>query len=153
VGTEVVLVLVLVGSILFVTTAARATEGSTGSVLALEKTILEIVEGADARDILRVEAADDGIEGIVAHHLNPDIKAGDTAFHHGKTRAQHRHRIAGRSSLVAGIESAEEGVCWVKIGLFQLLPDEEMAMIGAQATIAAEPVAREAHVLVLWEGW
>ena len=141
------------GSILFVTTAARVTESSTGSALALEKAILEIVEGADTRDILWIEAADDGIEGIVVHHLNPDIKAGDTTFHHGKTRAQHRHRIAGRSSLVVGIESAQEGVCWIKIGLFQLLPDEEMAMIGTQAAITAEPVAREAHVLVIWEGW
>ena len=142
----------LISSILFVTTAARATESHTGSVLALEKAILEIVEGTDTRDILWIEATDDGIEGIVAHHLNPDIKAGDAAFHHGKARAQHRHRIAGRSSL-AGIESAEEGVCWIEIGLLQLLPDEEMAMTGAQAAITAESVAREAHVLVIWEGW
>jgi hypothetical protein len=28
-----------------------------------------------------------------------------------------------------------------------------MAVVGAQATIAAEPVACEAHVLVIWEGW
>ncbi len=142
----------LIGFILFVAAAARATESSTGSALTLEKAILEIVEGADTRDILWIEATDDGIERLVVHHLYPDIKAGDTAFHHGKTRTQHRHGIAGRSALVAGIESAQEGVCQVEIGLFQLLPDQEVAMVGAQATIAAEPVAREAHVLAMWEG-
>lgn len=153
VGAQIVLVLVLIGFVLFVAMAAGTTESSTGPALTLEKAILEIVEGADTGDILWIEATDDGIEGLVVHHLNPDIEAGDTTFHHGKTRAQHRHRIAGRSALVAGIESAQEGVCRIKIGLFQLLPDEEMAVVGAQATIAAEPVACEAHVLVIWEGW
>ena len=143
----------LIGLVPFVATAARATARSTRLALTLEETVLEIVEGADTRDILRVEAAYDGIEGIIVHHLNPDIKAGDTTFHHGKTRTQHRHRIAGRSTLAAGVENAQEGVCRIKIGLFQLLPDEEMAMIGTQAAITAEPVAREAHVLVIWEGW
>ena len=143
----------LIGFILFVATTARATESSTGSALALEKAILEIVEGADTRNIVWIEATDDGVEGLVVHHLNPDIKAGDTTFHHGKTRAQHGHGIAGRSALVAGIENAQEGVCRIKIGLFQLLPDEEMTMIGAQATVTAKPVAGETHVLVMWEGW
>ena len=143
----------LIGLVPFVATAARATARSTRLALTLEETVLEIVEGADTRDILRVEAAYDGIEGIIVHHLNPDIKAGDTTFHHGKTRAQHGHGIAGRSALVAGIENAQEGVCRIKIGLFQLLPDEEMTMIGAQATVTAKPVAGETHVLVMWEGW
>lgn len=121
--------------------------------LTVEETILEIVEGADTRDILWVEAADDGIEGIVVHHLNPDIKAGDTTFHHGKTRTQHGDRIASRSTLAIGVKDTQERVCQIEIGLPQLLPDEEMAMVGAQAAIAVESVACEAHVLAMWEGW
>lgn len=87
------------------------------------------------------------------HHLDPDIEAGDTTFHHGKTRAQHRDRIAGRSTLAAGVKDAQERICQIEIGLLQLLPDEEMALVGAQAAVATEPVVGEAHVLAMWEGW
>jgi hypothetical protein len=141
------------GFVLCVATAVGATGSRTGLALALEEAILEIVESAYTRDILRIEATDDGIERLVVHHVNPDVKAGDTTFHHGKTRAQHRHRIASRSTLATGIENAQEGVCQIKVGLLQLLPDMEMAMIGAQAAIAAEPVTCKAYVLVMWEGW
>jgi len=137
------------GFVPFVATAARTTTSRTGLTSALEKAILEIVEGADTREIFWIEATDDGIEGIVVHHLNPGVKAGNTTFHHGKTRAQHRHGVTGGSTLAAGVENAQEGVCQIEIGLLQLLPDEEMAMVGAQAAIAAEPVACEAHVLVI----
>ena len=142
----------MTGFVPFVAMAARATVSRTGLALTLEETILEIIEGADTRDILWVEATDDGIERLVVHHLNPDIKAGDTTFHHGKTRAQHRHRIASRSTLATGVENAQEGVCQIEIGLLQLQPDMGMAMVGAQAAIAAEPVACKAYVLVMWEG-
>jgi hypothetical protein len=141
------------GFISFVATAARATVSSTGSTLTLEQAILEIVEGADTRDSFWIEATDDSIERVVVHHLNPDIEAGDTTFHHGKTRAQHRHRIASRSTLAVGVENAQEGMRQIKIGLFQLLPDEEVTVACAPTTVAAEPVSREAHVLVMWERW
>lgn len=139
----------MIGFVPLVALAARATARSAGLGLTLEEAILKIVEGADTRDILWIEGTDDGIEGLVVHHLNPDIKAGDTTFHHGKTRAQHRHGIAGRSTLATGIEDAQKGVCQIEIGLLQLLPDEEVAMVAAQAAIAAELVACEAHVLVM----
>lgn len=143
----------MTGFVPFVATAARATTSRTGLALALEEAILEIVESADTRDILGIEATDDGMEGLVVHHLHPNVKAGDTTFHHGKTRAQHRHRIASRSTLTTGVENAQEGVCQIEIGLLQLLPDMEMAMVGAQAAIATEPFACQPHVLVMWEGW
>ena len=143
----------MIGFVPFVATGARATGSRTGLTGALEEAILEIVESADTRDILWIEATDDGVEGLVVHHLHPNVKAGDTTFHHGKTRAQHRHRIASRSTLATGVEDAQEGVCQIEIGLLQLLPDTEMAMVGAQATVAAEPSACQPHVLVMWEGW
>lgn len=119
----------------------------------MEKAILEIVEGADTGDILWIEATDDGIEGIVAHHLDPDIKAGDTTFHHGKARAKHGHGIAGWSTLAIGVKDTQERVRRIEIGLSQLLPDKEMAMVSTQAAIATKPVAGETYVLVMWEGW
>ena len=143
----------MTGFVPFVATAARATVSRTGMALTLEEAILEIVESTDTRDILWIEATDDGMERLVVHHLDPNVKAGDTTFHHGKTRAQHRHRIASRATLATGVEDAQERVCQIEIGLLQLLPDTEMAMVGAQAAIAAEPVACKAHVLVMWEGW
>jgi hypothetical protein len=143
----------MIGFVPLVATAARTTTSSAGLALTLEETILKIVEGADTRGILWFEATDDGIQGFVVHHLNPDIKTGDTTFHHSKTRAQHRHRITGRSTLMTGVENAQKGICQIQVGLLQLLPDEKMAMVSAQATIAAEPVACKAHVLVMWEGW
>jgi hypothetical protein len=80
VRAQVVLVLVLIGFVPLVTMAARATARSTRLALTLKETILEVVEGADTGDILGIEAADDGIEWIVVHHLNPDIEAGDTQY-------------------------------------------------------------------------
>ena len=141
------------GFVLCVAMATGTTARGTGLALTLEKAILEIIEGADTGDILWIEATDDGIEGIVVHHLDPGIEAGDTAFHHGKTRAQHRDGIAGRSTLAAGIEDAQERMCQVEIGQLQLLPNEEMTMISAQAAVAAELVVSETHVLAMWEGW
>jgi hypothetical protein len=143
---------VLIGFVSFVATAARATESSAGLALTLEEAILKIVEGADTRDILGGEAANDGIERIVVHHINPNIKAGDTTFHHGKTRAQHGHGVAGRSTSMAGIENAKERVSQIEIGPLQLLPDTEMSMIGAQATIATSFAGHETNVLAMWEG-
>jgi hypothetical protein len=153
VRVQVVLVLVKIGFVSLVAMAARAATCSSGLPLTLEEAILEIIEGANTRDILWIEATDDGIEGIIVHHLDPDIKAGDTTLHHGQARTEHGHRIASRSTLAIRIEDTQEWVCRIEIGLPQLLPNEEMAMVGAQAAVAAEPVAREAHVLAMWEGW
>jgi hypothetical protein len=152
VRAQVILVLVLIIFVPLVTMVARATARSPRLVLTLKKTILEVVEGADTGDILGIEAADDSIDWIVVHHLHPDVEAGDTTFHHGKARTQHRDRIAGGSTLAAGVEDAQERVCQIEVGLLQLLPDAEMAMVGAQAAIAAEPVTCKAHVLAMWEG-
>jgi hypothetical protein len=141
------------GFVLCVAMATGTTARGTGLALTLEKAILEIVEGADTGDISWIEATDDGVEGVIVHHLDPDIKAGDTTFHHGKARAEHGHGIAGRSTLAIGVKDTQERMCRIEIGLPQLLPNEEMAMVGAQATGAAEPVVSETHVLAMWEGW
>jgi hypothetical protein len=143
---------VLLGFVALIATAARTTESSAGLAWTLEEAILKIIEGAHTRDIFWIEATDDGIEGFIVHHLDPDIKAGDTTFHHGKTGAKHAHGVASRSALAAGVEHAQEGVCQIEVGLSQLLPDGEMAMVGTQAAAAAGSVAHKTNVLVMRKG-
>ena len=77
----------MIGFVPFVATATRTTASSAGLTLTLDEATFKIVEGTDTRDILWLEATDDGIQGIVVHHLDPDIETGDTTFYHGKTRA------------------------------------------------------------------
>ncbi len=101
----------MIGFVPFIATATRTTASSAGLALTLDEAIFKIVEGADTRDILWVEATDDGIQGVIVHHLDPDIKTGDATFYHSKTRAQHRHGVAGKSTLMTGVENAQEGVC------------------------------------------
>ncbi len=59
--------------------------------------------------------------------------------------------LPSKEAILAAVENDRERVCQIKVNLLQLLPDEEMAMVSAQASVAAEPVARGAHVLVMWE--
>ena len=67
----------MAGLVPLVTTTAGTTLSGAGLALALQQTILEVVEGADTVDVFRVETTDQGIEGIVAHHGDPSIEVGD----------------------------------------------------------------------------
>ncbi len=103
---QVVLVLVVVGLVALVTPTPGIAAGGAGLRGALQQAILEVVEDAHAWDILRVEATDEGIEGVITHHGDPDIETGDAALGHRQTAAQHTDGLARRSSLVSGVEDA-----------------------------------------------
>lgn len=141
------------GFVSFVATAAGTATGGARLTLTLEQAILEIIEGADTGSVCRLEAAEDGVEGIIPHHADPDIEAGDATLHHSEARAEHTDRMARRSSVVAGIGSGEERVGQVQVGLFQLAPDLEMAMVSAQTTKAVGSGSHEAQILLVRERW
>ena len=50
------------------------------------------------------------------------------------------------------VVTPQEWVSQIEAGLFQLLPDEELVMVGAQVAIAASFVMHETNVLVMREG-
>ncbi|MBV7328287.1 hypothetical protein KFU94_12880 [Chloroflexi bacterium TSY] len=61
---------------------------------------MKVVKRAHARHVVGLEAADEGVEGLIAHLPHPHIEARLTTEHHGQTRAQHGHRVAHGSSPV-----------------------------------------------------
>jgi len=87
VSSQVVLILVLISLVPLVTASVGPTLGGAGLARALQQAVLEVVEGADAGDVFGMEAADEGIEGFVAHHLDPDIEAGNATFGEDGRRA------------------------------------------------------------------
>lgn len=69
--------------------------------IALQQTVLEVLEGPYAGDIVKLKAAVDGVDRFVAHYLYPLVKVGNATFHHEQARAKHAHRRAGRTSGVS----------------------------------------------------
>jgi len=97
---QVVLVLVLVGLVPLVAAPIGPASGCAGLARALQQAVLEVIEGAYARDVFGMKAADERVEGVVVHHLDPDVEADDATLHHSQTRAEHAHGMAGDASLV-----------------------------------------------------
>jgi hypothetical protein len=100
-----------------------------------------------------MEAADERIEAIIAHHANPDGEAGDTAKHHCQTRTEHGEWIAPKSSLCVRIEDGKEAVSVIQIGLLQLLQDTVVPMVGTQAAVAARIGKRGADIALVRGEW
>jgi hypothetical protein len=105
VRSQVVLVLVVVGLVSSVPASVVPTLDGAGLAWALQQAVLEVVEGAYARDIFGMEAADENVEGLVAHHLDPHGEAGDAAQRHSQTGTEHADWVACWSSFVLGIPS------------------------------------------------
>ena len=144
----------LFGLVPLLSTAVGTASRGTGLRWTLQQAVLEVVEGANPWRVVGMEAADEGVEGVVAHHPDPDGEAGDTAKHHRQTRTEHGEWIASESSLCVRIEDGQEGIGVTQVGLLQLLPDVVVPMVGAQATMAARIGKRRADIaLVRGEWW
>jgi hypothetical protein len=153
VRTQIVLVFVLLGLVPLVSSAVRTASCSAGLTRALQQAVLEVVEGAHAWRVVGLEAAAEGVEAVVAHHPDPDREAGDAAEHHGQTRAEHGDRLTPQASQPVRIEGSQEGIGMVQVGLFQLLPDVVVPMVGAQATVAARIGKRRANIALVRNEW
>jgi len=54
-----------------------------------EEPVGKEAEGADTGDIVGAKAADDGVEGLGAHHIYPDIEGRDVAEDHRQEGREH----------------------------------------------------------------
>lgn len=152
-GAQIVLILVLRGLVPLVSSAVGTAGRGAGLTGTLQEAALEVVEGANPWRVVGMQAADERKEAIIAHHADPDGEAGDTAEHHCQTRAEHGDGITPQASQRVRIESSQEGIGMVQVGLLQLLPDVVVPMVGAQAAVAARIGKRRAGIPLVREEW
>jgi hypothetical protein len=90
-------------------------KGFTSAIEGGQAAVLEIAEGAHARDVLWGKATDEGIEGVVAHHRHPDVEAGDPTLHHHQTGTKHARGLAGRASLGLHVQGGQDRVSSIQV--------------------------------------
>jgi len=54
-----------------------------------EESVDKEEESANAWNLVGLEATDDGVEGLRAHHIDPIVDRGDAAHHHRKEGTKH----------------------------------------------------------------
>jgi hypothetical protein len=134
------------------------TEGTAlgGAALAgtLQQAVLEVIEGPHTGNILRVKAADQGIEGVIVHHRHPDIETGHLTFDHRQTGAQHTSRLSGQTSLVGRVKRGQDGISLIEVECLEFAIDLEMAMASAQRAVATCSFAYQTEKAPMWKkGW
>lgn len=73
-----------------------------------QETVHEEVEGAHGGDMIGIEAADEGVEGLGAHGIDPDVDGDDAAQDRGQQGAEHIFRGFGRSTQAGGVEMGDQ---------------------------------------------
>ncbi len=122
--------------------------------MVIQQAVLKVIEGTHTGNVVGVKAADDGIEGVVVHHRDPDIETGDVTFDHSQTGAQHTSGLSGQASSVGRVERRQDRMHPIQVRSFHLMPDWVVAMVGADGTVTTSPFTHQMQKALMWKkGW